>query len=221
MYHGIMPHRWQEPRRSCTRMAAQGENSDMKFTRWRIPVLWFLLLYVIVSAAIAWLPEQPERDTGLSGLVQATRTAQYTVGPRLAAWIVLPTNTPHRGLGALPVGARPTAPAEALASPATPIQISVADPRLETPELEAPTVNGSPTPRPSSSPIPSVTPEPTLTTHIVASGDTLSGIAKKYGVTVQALVEANMLSNPDLLQIGQALAIPVRQMVPVTGSPTP
>ena len=42
----------------------------------------------------------------------------------------------------------------------------------------------------------------------VQSGDTLTGIAAQFGVTVQALVSANGISNPDLIVVGQALVIP-------------
>ncbi len=45
-------------------------------------------------------------------------------------------------------------------------------------------------------------------THTVRSGDTLSTIAAQYGTTIQAIVNANNLSNPNALQIGQQLIIP-------------
>lgn len=45
--------------------------------------------------------------------------------------------------------------------------------------------------------------------HTVASGETLYGIAQRYGVTVQAIINANNLANPDRLSIGQQLIIPV------------
>ncbi|MCA9883324.1 MAG: LysM peptidoglycan-binding domain-containing protein [Anaerolineae bacterium] len=46
------------------------------------------------------------------------------------------------------------------------------------------------------------------TVHIVASGDTLYGIALAYGVTVDDIVAANDLANPDALSLGQQLIIP-------------
>ena len=53
------------------------------------------------------------------------------------------------------------------------------------------------------------TPEPTgETTYIVKSGDTLSGIATKYGTTYQALAEYNGISNPNLIYPGQVIKIP-------------
>jgi LysM repeat protein len=45
--------------------------------------------------------------------------------------------------------------------------------------------------------------------HIVAQGNTLFGIALEYGVTVDALVQANGLDVNQYLRIGQTLVIPV------------
>jgi N-acetylmuramoyl-L-alanine amidase len=44
--------------------------------------------------------------------------------------------------------------------------------------------------------------------YAVKSGDTLSGIAESFGVTVADLVSANGIVNPDLIVVGQTLAIP-------------
>jgi LysM repeat protein len=46
------------------------------------------------------------------------------------------------------------------------------------------------------------------TTHTVQPGDTLARLATRYGVTVEALVEANEIENPDLIRVGQVLTIP-------------
>lgn len=45
-------------------------------------------------------------------------------------------------------------------------------------------------------------------THLVQSGETLSLIASQYGLTVDSLVLANNLINPDVVWAGQALLIP-------------
>jgi LysM repeat protein len=45
-------------------------------------------------------------------------------------------------------------------------------------------------------------------THIVARGEVLSNIAAHYGVTLQALMVANNISNPDVIYEGQVLRIP-------------
>lgn len=43
--------------------------------------------------------------------------------------------------------------------------------------------------------------------YIVETGDTLSHIADAYGTTVEALVAANNIANPDLIVTGQVLSI--------------
>ena len=49
---------------------------------------------------------------------------------------------------------------------------------------------------------------PDVRIYRVRSGDTLSGIAQRFGTTVDALVEANGIENPDLIFPGQRLLIP-------------
>ena len=44
-------------------------------------------------------------------------------------------------------------------------------------------------------------------TYTVKSGDTLSGIAAKYGTTYQKLAQINGISNPNVIYAGQVLKI--------------
>ncbi len=44
--------------------------------------------------------------------------------------------------------------------------------------------------------------------HVVSAGETLAAIAARYGVTVQALAEANGISDPSRIVTGQRLTIP-------------
>ena len=53
--------------------------------------------------------------------------------------------------------------------------------------------------------------------HIVASGETLGAIATQYGLTVTALAGANGITNPDLIFIGQRLAVPTSLPVALFG----
>ncbi len=45
-------------------------------------------------------------------------------------------------------------------------------------------------------------------TYVVARGDTLGAIARRYNTTVGALVQANGIANPNLIAVGQTLTIP-------------
>ena len=55
-------------------------------------------------------------------------------------------------------------------------------------------------------------PEPAATalisSHRVVAGDTLTQIAERYAVSVAALLRANDLPNPNLLEVGQIIALP-------------
>lgn len=68
----------------------------------------------------------------------------------------------------------------------------------------------TPTPLPSqpatapTSPPPSGDPE----IYVVQAGDSLLGIALRFGLTIDALMEANNLTNPDFVFVGQRLTIP-------------
>jgi sortase A len=89
-------------------------------------------------------------------------------------------------------------------------------PPLPTPAL-SPTKEATPSPMPTASPTvtpllrtPTTTPPPTSeqTVYVVQSGDSLWKIADSYGITVDALVEANGLSKDDVIHPGQELIIP-------------
>ncbi|GAB4536438.1 MAG: hypothetical protein Kow0063_21950 [Anaerolineae bacterium] len=86
-------------------------------------------------------------------------------------------------------------------------------------------------PRPTSTPAPATpapTPTPTLTptpiVYQVQSGDTLLAIAAQFGVSAEAIQEANGIIDPRRLQIGQQLVIPspeADEEQPPTPTPTP
>lgn len=57
-------------------------------------------------------------------------------------------------------------------------------------------------------------PQPCGTKYVVQPGDTLSGIAARYGTTTQALARANGLYYPFTIYVGQSLYIPCHKPYP-------
>lgn len=64
---------------------------------------------------------------------------------------------------------------------------------------------------PSTSAAPTTPPAPTPTVYVVKSGDTMSKIAKKFGVSLDDLIAANKntIKNPDKLLVGNEVIIPL------------
>lgn len=60
----------------------------------------------------------------------------------------------------------------------------------------------------STAPTPTATAAATSTTHVVVEGDTLSAIADQYGTTLEAIMEANDITDASLIFVGQELSIP-------------
>lgn len=51
-------------------------------------------------------------------------------------------------------------------------------------------------------------PTPPPQVYVVVAGDTLGGIASRFGTSVDALAQANGISDPNTLQVGQSLNLP-------------
>lgn len=62
-------------------------------------------------------------------------------------------------------------------------------------------------PKPILKPTPAPAPAPASQTHTVQPGESLSGIAAKYGTTYQHLAQINGIANPNLIYAGQVLKI--------------
>jgi LysM repeat protein len=69
------------------------------------------------------------------------------------------------------------------------------------------------------------TPEPERMTYVVQAGDNLSDIAQRFNISLEALMEANGIENPDAISEGQTLIIPGRvssaETPGIGGPPTP
>ena len=88
---------------------------------------------------------------------------------------------------------------------ATPTSDPTATPTSEPTATSTPDPTATPTPDPTAT-LP--TPTPTPQVYVVQSGDSLSRIAERFGVTVDSLIEANRIVHPDVLQFNQPLTIP-------------
>lgn len=56
---------------------------------------------------------------------------------------------------------------------------------------------------------------------MVLDGDTLAGIADRFGVTIDALMQANVITDPDSLQVGDVLTIPGVTVTPIPATDVP
>jgi LysM repeat protein len=79
---------------------------------------------------------------------------------------------------------------------------------------EAARATASPTTESSASPSPTLPPAPTPKIYVVVKGDTVIKIAKRNGVTVEALLAANpkLKKNPDRIKPGDEITIPVPEV---------
>jgi lipoprotein-anchoring transpeptidase ErfK/SrfK len=97
-----------------------------------------------------------------------------------------------------------------------------------TPVATAEPEDATPTPAPTAD-VSTPTPAVTGTQHVVQEGETLSIIARAYSVSVEDLVAANGLVDPDTIYSGQVLTIPAEvgstpvttPVTPVPATPTP
>lgn len=97
---------------------------------------------------------------------------------------------------------------------ATPTRLATAEPFQTVAPTQTPTL------LPTSTGI-LIPPTPTIYTYMVVRGDTLSSIAQKAGVSLEALLAANPGLSPAALAVGTKLVIPTGKPIPVEPAPTP
>ena len=79
--------------------------------------------------------------------------------------------------------------------------------RTMTPTPIPPTDTPRP-PTPTATATATIPPTPTPVVYVVQPGDTLGAIATKYGVTAQAIMDANGITDPRVVRVGTRLIIP-------------
>jgi LysM repeat protein len=102
-------------------------------------------------------------------------------------------------------GAAVNSPSPSARPSATPARAAA----TSTPSSSAPssTALGSPTATTATNPTPTATVS-AARVHVVVKGETLSGIAAQYGVTVAAIQDANGITDTSLIFVGERLVIP-------------
>lgn len=104
-------------------------------------------------------------------------------------------------------GAVPTPAATGAAQPTATVAPAITfTPAPTVPPTLTPTVVPTATPTPS--PTATATVAPTPVVYVIQAGDSLEGIAKKFGVSTDKIAQANHLSDPNNLAEGQKLTIP-------------
>ncbi len=97
-------------------------------------------------------------------------------------------------------------------APLPPEDDYVMPPRIQEETYRAPTPS-APLHRPAPAPafVPeTVTPPAETTTYVVAKGDALSVIAKRYNVSLHEVMRINNISDPDVIRVGQRILLPGR-----------
>ena len=183
----------------------------MKWRHWAILIILVLLNYILFSTAFTQLAKQQRP------VAHVTRTpfpTFETVQPTTMGWIVLPTHTPRPTR--VPVTPTPTEIFSITTeiSSTQSLTATAASSGAETQPVStlAPVTADTPVP-------PTAAPTVAAVYHTVQDGETLSQIAQGYGVTMQAIVAANGLTDPNYIINGQKLLIPSPGQVPPTAAP--
>jgi LysM repeat protein len=88
---------------------------------------------------------------------------------------------------------------------------TLAIPGASTAAVSSTPIAASPAPAPAPAPAkPAVAPGP----YVIATGDTIAGIASRFGVTTGALLAANGLNWSSIIYTGRSLVIPAKPIVP-------
>ncbi len=130
----------------------------------------------------------------------------------LAGAVAVTTRTPQ-----------PTTAARATAQVLAPPTRAPTQTPTRTPTPTPTSALGPPTSTPTGSPTLTPTPERQTIVYVVKPGDTLSGIARRYRVSVQTIIEDNNNINPNTIFAGQTLKIETLAPSPTPGptiSPT-
>jgi LysM repeat protein len=161
---------------------------------WRTAVI---AIVALLASACNLQAGQPEAHPLFQGEATATATASETIPPSTP----LPSLTPSRTLLPPPTFEPPTLtpiPSDTPAPTQTTTLASI---------IDIPGLNGLETPTPSTTPGCVVRKDWKLT-YTVKPNDAISRIASTYGTYASTLAEANCLTDPNVITVGQVLHVP-------------
>lgn len=134
---------------------------------------------------------RPDRSTGQGVLVGL-------LGIAFVAIVLAKVSSSDGAL--IAAGASSSPPRSAPVASATPVSKPTAS--------TGPAGSNGPTGSGAASGAPSTAPTPRPTTYTVRAGNTLAGIAKKFGTTAAILAKLNNIKDPTKLKVGQVLKLP-------------
>ena len=160
--------------------------------RWPVRTIIIILAVLLVIGlagvfAALWAYRQ------LRVSVTPTPTLMAMATPKVVATTPTPTPTATKLPTATPT-ATPTTPPTPTATPTTP-PTPTATPTTPPTPTATPTALATPTPIPGFS-------------YRVRWGDTVFSLARRFGTTVEAIAQANVLADPRCIRAGQTLTIP-------------
>ena len=169
---------------------------------------------LLVTALLALLLaacERPLRPD--SGQMESPEAPQATQPADILVQPTPPTDEPATG----DQGTEPGAADQGVEAP-TDETPTGETPTGETPTEAAPTDTGEPTGDATAPPAETNEPRADVT-HTVQSGETLYSIALQYGVSMDLLIQANSLTDPNRLDVGDQILVPLSGNLP-EGAPT-
>jgi LysM repeat protein len=184
------------------------------------------LLVVLILAAGCYKPAAPDVTETAAGEEEATTTGEEI--PDIEATAIARSTQSAATMAAQPPAAEGEEAEEATEAPATTEPTTAPATSSESPvATSVPVATAVPTSVPAATPVPTSVPPTTVpaaptgeaTTHIVQPGENMFRIALRYGVTVEAIAQANGIANTHMVYVGQRLTIPATGYEPAEPSP--
>jgi LysM repeat protein len=183
--------------------------SDIHFTDLR--------LADVNGTAIPTTRQDAQIQVGTTPQPTASNTSTSTPTNTPTATSTTPTATPTA------TSTTPTATPTATSTTPTATPTATSTTPTATPTATSTTPTATPTATssaPTATPVPTLAPGQTII-YVVRSGDTLYSIARRFGVSMQTLVQLNAISNPSYIWAGQKLIIPRGAYVTPVPGPNP